>query len=593
MRHFYAFFLLIVLTIIVFGQTASFDFVEIDDQVYLLENPQFNGGLTLENIKWSFTTGYFLNWHPVTWLSYFLDNTVYGMDARGYHISNLIIHLLASLLLYWALFKMTACSAESLIVAVLFACHPQHVQSVAWVAERKDVLSGFFMALTLLLYHRYTVTKKLSAYLLVLLVYALGLMSKPMLVTLPFVLLLLDFWPLGRLAERSEIRRAVLEKLPMLAMAIASSIITFVLQRGGGATLTVEAFGFDERVAIAIQAYGAYLWRTVFPFGFTFFYPLPQEINYLWVSITLAILVIISVVAWRTRKIHPYVLVGWLWYLGTLFPVSGLVQTGQQASADRYTYIPLIGIFIALAFYIHPRIEALPKGRKVMRFGYPAIAIILVVLATLETSYWKNTETLAARGIVVREDNYQAYRQLGNVYRKEGNAPQAERMYRSYFEYEPDSRDVHIDLATVLQNQKKFSEAETVLDACIEKHPEFARAYYNMGVLKGVQGDFATAQKWYVEAIAFPNPRPNYYINYGNVLARLGQLESALEQYDAAIELNPLDHVAHHSRAGALFGLQRTEEAFAAVQQSIALDGSYEPARSLRAAIQAKLKAGQ
>lgn len=312
MRNVYAIPLLVVLNLLVFGQTATFDFIEYDDSTYIVQNPQLNGGLTFENIKWSFATSYFSNWHPTTWLSYFLDNQLYGMDARGYHITNLLLHILATVFLYLALAAMTSLRLESVCVAALFAIHPQHVQSVAWIAERKDVLSGLFFAVTLFCYHRYSIEKNWRWYCATAFAYGLGLMAKPMLVTVPFVLLLLDYWPLGRLSVKSDIRRCVFEKLPLLGLAVASSLITFYVQRSGGTVIEVERWSLPLRVATAIQAYGVYIWRTVYPFNLTFFYPLHAEtVSAFGIIVSLCVIFSGLVAGWFYRKRHPSILVGY------------------------------------------------------------------------------------------------------------------------------------------------------------------------------------------------------------------------------------------------------------------------------------------
>jgi protein O-mannosyl-transferase len=590
MRHSYAIALLIFLNIVVFGQTATFDFVAFDDHTYLLNNPQFKDGLTFENIRWSFTTGYFVNWHPITWLSFFLDNQLYGMDARGYHVTNVIIHILASILIYLALFRMTKKTAESLIVAILFAIHPQHVQSVAWISERKDVLSAFFMGLALLAYHKYTVSKEWRWYCVTALVYALGLMSKPMLVTLPCILLLLDHWPLNRLSTRPEIIRSVLEKLPLLLLAVISSIVTFMAQNNGGATSTIEAMGIIARVAVAANAYTIYLLRTVWPINLTFFYPLViSRIPYDWAIFSGVILILISIFVWRFRKSAPTLAVGWLWYLGMLVPVSGLVQVGGQSSADRYTYIPLIGIFVAIVYTVYPWFQKSPIRVKLSQYGIVIIIVACTFLSFKETYFWKDSPTLAGHGIVIREDNQMAYKILGNYYFFENNMPQAEEFYRKYYALDPNDLNVQLRLGTTLQEQGKYNEAEEMLLGCTESFPENAMANFNMGILMGKQGKNNDANEWYMKAIELDDSDPKFYINYGNLLAQSGDLNLALKQYDYASELTPDDATIYHNRASALYFHGQNDQALKSVQHCLAMDQSYEPARLLLSAIEREI----
>lgn len=586
MRHSYAIGLLILLILIVFGQTATFDFVEYDDHTYLINNPHFHGGMTLENIKWSFTTGYFVNWHPVTWLSFFLDNQLYAMDARGYHITNVIFHILAAILLYLALFKMTAKRTESLIVAILFAIHPQHVQSVAWVSERKDVLSALFMGLTLLAYHRYTQSRLLRWYVATALAFALGLMSKPMLVTLPCVLLLLDHWPLNRLNTKAEIRRAVLEKLPLLAMAVASSIITLLVQSSGGAVSTIEGMGFTARIATAALAYGMYLLHTIWPVNLTFFYPLIiSEIPYPAAALSGAILILISILIWRFRKKTPALAVGWLWYLGTLLPVIGLIQVGGQAYADRYTYIPLTGVFIAVVYTIHPWLQHTPARQRASRYVYLALLVSCLFVSFKETYFWKDTATLAGRGLVVRKDNHLAHQMLGNFYFNQGDMQRAEEFYRSYFELNPNDANVQLRLASVLQEQRKYDEAEEMLRTCIEFFPENAAAHFNMGLVFAARNNVDEAMNWYAKAIGFDDPEPRFHINFANLLAQSGDLDLALQHYDSALQLDPRNLSAHYNQASALFFHHRLTEALEFISKCLEIDPQYEPGQLLLQAI--------
>ena len=588
--HFYTIVFLILMNLAVFGQTVTFDFVSYDDQTYILDNPQMESGLTWENIKWGLTSSYFVSWHPVTWWSYFLDAELYGINAGGFHATNVIIHILATIFLFYALLRMTARYWESLIVAVLFAIHPQHVQSVAWIAERKDVLHAMFMGLTFLAYHRFTLDRKARWYLLTMVMFALGLMSKSMLVTLPCVLFLLDFWPLNRLNDKKEVMRALVEKIPLMGLSIASAVITFVLQDTGGATASVERFGLFGRVINSLNSYVVYLYRTVWPVDLSFFYTLdPENIPVVKGILSALFLVGVTVFAVYTRKRAPQILVGWLWYLGTLVPVIGIVQVGQQANADRYTYIPLIGIFIAVVFTVHPWLQKQELRKRISKMAYVVLLFTLMLMSFKETSFWKDSALLAGRAYDVNKGNHVACHILGNIHRQYGSFEHAERFYRQCLEQRPRATRVRISLAEVLFEQGKLEESEAELLTCHQLLPEDGGVSYQLALIAKGKGNLEETRYWYEQSIQSEEPKAEYFVSYANLMAQQGELENALKAYDMAIDLEPDSLAALHNKASALFSHYRSEEALALVHQVLEIDPTYAPTLGLKEAIEAEL----
>jgi hypothetical protein len=413
-------------------------FINMDDDVYVYENPRVLKGLTIEGVRWAFTAFHISNWHPLTWLSHMTDVTIFGNDARGHHLVNILLHSLNTSLLFLSLFRMTAALWRSALVAALFALHPLHIESVAWIAERKDVLSGLFFMLVLLAYEWYVRRGGRRRYLLVALFLALGLMAKPMLVTVPFLLLLLDLWPLGRTAwaapagggEGSPVSpgRLLWEKVPLLALALVSSGITFLAQRAGGAIKTLEFIGTDLRLANVAVSYVAYIGKTLWPLSLSMYYPFPPEMPPGW-KVGGAVLVTAAVTAAAVfLRRRPYFLVGWLWYLGMLVPVIGLVQVGDQAMADRYAYLPLTGLFVMAVW---GSAELLRGRRRRWSVGAAAgVLLILTPLAARQAGYWKDSITLFSHALSVAPGSHIIHNNLANSLVRAGRTNEAITHYR-------------------------------------------------------------------------------------------------------------------------------------------------------------------
>ena len=452
--------LLLLAVAVVYWRVTDCEFIGFDDGQYVVENPHVHAGLSAQSVTWAFTTTAASNWVPLTWLSYMLDYELYGLNPRGYHLTNLLLHLASSALLLLVLWRTTGARGCSAFVAALFALHPLHVESVAWVAERKDVLCGFFFMLTLWAYTRYAERDfTLGRYGLVLLFLGLGLMAKPMLVTVPAVLLLLDFWPLGRF-ERTRLRTLLLEKVPLLLLAVCAAVPTWLIQASSSATGLVENLGLDLRVGNALLAYVHYIVHFFWPRGLAVFYPHPgADVSIGWAIAAGLLLLGVSVLVLRSTPRRPYLALGWLWYLGMLVPVIGLVQVGEQAMADRYTYLPMIGLTIAVAWGAPDLLE---RWRPRPELVAAATGLVLVTLASLtwvQIGYWRNSVTLFEHALRVTQDNHLAHTNLGVALTERGEHERAIHHYEQALRIKPDYVAAHFNLAVTLVRQDRRAEA--------------------------------------------------------------------------------------------------------------------------------------
>ncbi len=476
---------LAVLTWLVFGQTLWHDFVNYDDPRYVYENTRITGGLTISSIAWALTHVHSLNWHPLTTISHILDCQLYGLKPGWHHFTNVLLHTLAAILLFFALQQMTGAMWRSAFVAAVFAIHPLRVESVAWIAERKDVLSGVFFMLTLLAYAYYVRRPRIARYLLVSFIFACGLMSKPMLVTLPFVLLLLDYWPLARI--KGQFWKRVLEKIPLIALSVVSSVITFLVQKG--AVGQTEELPIFERINNAVVSYVLYIWQMLWPVDLAVFYPHPENRLPLWEIVScLVLLTCVTAVAIALRKRRPYLITGWLWYLGMLVPVIGLVQVGWQGRADRYTYLPQIGLYMAVtwgavdltAFYRHQRTI----------LGTAALLVIgtLTSCAWVQTSYWRDSERLFRHAAAVTTNNDVADNNLGIVFLGQGKADEAISLLQRAADLRPDNGPAHENLAKALLQKGRVTEALTHYRKLLELQPDNMEVHNIVGTVLVQQG---------------------------------------------------------------------------------------------------------
>jgi tetratricopeptide (TPR) repeat protein len=470
---------------VVFAQTFRFDFVNYDDPSYVYQNTRITSGIDFANVAWAFTHVHSENWHPLTTITHMLDCQLHGLNAGWHHFTNVLLHCLAVVLLFVALERMTGALWRSAFVAAVFAVHPLHVESVAWIAERKDVLSALFFMLTLLAYLHYTRTPSIGRYLTVAIVFALGLMSKPMLVTLPFVLLLLDYWPLARFdAHRPktghQLVRLILEKMPLIALSAVSSLITFLAQRG--AIGWTEQLPMSERIINAVVAYVVYIRQMFWPTELAVFYPHPENRLTIWeVGLALIILVGVTAAAFVLRKKAPYFVTGWLWYLGMLVPVIGLLQVGWQGHADRYTYLPQIGLYIAVAWAV----TDLTRSWRFQRIALGTAAVLLIgalsCCAWVQTSYWRNSETLFTHALAVTSNNDVALNNLGIIFLDKGELDEAISKLQAAIDLRPENAPAHDNLAKALLRKGQVAEAMVHYHKFLELDPANVEARNTLG----------------------------------------------------------------------------------------------------------------
>lgn len=512
--------LLGLITFIAFEQVRHNDFVDYDDGVYVTENPNILTGLTLENIKWAFTTNYNTNWHPLTWLSHMLDCQLFGPNPSWHHLSSLLLHIANAMLLFAILNSMTATIWPSVFAAAVFALHPLHVESVAWASERKDVLSTLFWMLTMLAYLGYVRKPNAARYLLTLLAFALGLMAKPMLVTLPFVLLLLDYWPLNRIenislvqpSSRQTIVRLVFEKIPFFIFSTLSSVITFLAQRAGQAVVPLDVLPFHLRLINAVIACARYLGKILWPADLAIFYPINKaELTYGRVLAALALLLAASFIVLKLTRRRRYLPTGWFWFLGTLVPVIGIVQVGGQALADRYTYIPSIGIFIILAFGTAELLKNWKYRKPALSIIASAIILVLLIQTRTQVSYWQNSISLFEHTLAVTKNNATMHYNLGYVYHLQNNIDKAAHHYREALRINPQDADSHNNLGVILRDRNNLDEAVEHFRKTVEINPSFAPAYYNLGRVLRSQGKFDEAIKYLNINLQLQPDRPEIY----------------------------------------------------------------------------------
>jgi tetratricopeptide (TPR) repeat protein len=485
---------LVALSWVVFGQTLWHDFINYDDPNYVYENTNITGGLSIRGIAWALTHIHSMNWHPLTTISHMLDCQIYGLKPGGHHASNVLLHSVAAALLFVALQQMTGAAWRSAFVAAVFAIHPLRVESVAWIAERKDVLSGVFFMLTLLAYAYYVRLPRVSRYLIVIFVFACGLMSKPMLVPVPFLLLLVDYWPLDRL--RGKVWKRVLEKLPLIALSAASSAATLLAQKG--AVGWTEDLPIWERINNAAVSYVLYIWQMLWPVNLAVFYPHPENRLLIWEIISsLLLLICITVVALALRKHRPYLVTGWFWYLGMLVPVIGLVQVGWQARADRYTYLPQIGLYIAITWAIADLTALWRRQRAILSIAAMLTIGVLCWRTWIQTGYWRDSETLFKHVMSVTTNNDVAENNLGIVYLRQGNLDQAVSLLQAAVDLRPDNSPAQENLAKALLQKGDVANALIHYQKLVALQPDNIEVHNILGTVLIQQGRIAEGvEEW-------------------------------------------------------------------------------------------------
>ena len=550
--------MLIAACLFAFGEVARNGFINFDDGIYVIENPHVRSGLKVENIAWAFTTMYATNWHPLTWLSHMLDCQLYGLNPAGHHLNNLFFHIANVLLLFLLLRNATGRFWESAAVAALFALHPLRVESVAWISERKDLLSGFFGMLTMLAYVHYVRRPSPARYTLTLLLFALGLTAKPMLVTLPFVLLLFDFWPLQRCLSGSRGRPAedalprfpgnsapgvgalVLEKVPFLVLSVASSVVTYIAQSKGGAVSSFEVIPLQTRLANALVSYWRYLEKTFWPENLSVFYPHPGSHLALGEIVFAGLfLVAVSVLVLFQARRRPFLVTGWFWFLGMLVPVLGILQVGGQSMADRYTYLPSIGVLLIIVWSLSSLLGRLPHHKTLLAGGFTVIVVSLACVTWVQTGYWKDTETLFGRAAAVTEKNYLAHFLMGDSFSARNKLDMALSEYQKAIAIVPDYADAHNKIGMVFARQGCIEEAIDHYQEALRANPKHTLAHLNMASVLAEQGNLDEAMTHYLQALSMDPDSGAVYNGLGVVMARMQRLDESIYYLSRAVEICP------------------------------------------------------
>jgi tetratricopeptide (TPR) repeat protein len=520
--------LLAVVTAVCFWQVRNFDFTTYDDNSYVYENPHVLSGLNINNVVWAFTTGHTGYWHPLTWLSFMLDCQLFGANAGEMHLVNLFLHIANALLLFAVFKKMTGSQWPSAFVAAVFAIHPMHVESVAWIAERKDVLSAFFWLLTLAAYIGYVRRPSALRYILMLAIFGIALLAKPMAVTLPFVLLLLDYWPLNRfdlqsknsgsgkkpktapnLSRHSVLYRLVIEKIPFFALSGALSVITFLIQLESGIAAKVENFSLSNRFSNAFISYAKYIGKLVWPENLAVFYPYDTgSFTVMRVSLSVLLLAAITILVIYFGAKKKYLVTGWFWFVGTLVPVIGFVQSGGQAFADRYTYIPYIGLSIMAAWGLPELLSKLAHRKIIVGVSMLVVVAVLGACTKRQADYWKNTTTLFSHAIDVTKDNYIAYMALADELSNQGKNNLAFEYYTKSLKIQPTNAYAYNNLGLALQSEGKYAQALVHFGKAVEIMPDLGKARYNFSKALAMQGQTEKALQQFRETIRLMPDQP-------------------------------------------------------------------------------------
>jgi protein O-mannosyl-transferase len=613
--------LLVLVTIAVYWPTTRCDFVHIDDPEYVTDNPHVQSGLTFESMSWACWNPVCFNWHPLTVWSHALVYQLCGLQPWGHHLANVLLHALNAGLVFVLLQQMTGAAWRSLLVAALFTVHPLRVESVAWVAERKDVLSGFFGLLVLIAYVRYAqksvisnqwsvnsspssgmpaadsrprttdhwsliTDHRLLFYFLSLFFFVLGLLSKPMLVTWPFVMLLLDYWPLGRLQLKTQDSRLrtslplLIEKLPFCILAALVSVVTFVVQQGGGAVAAVEHLPLGARVENALISYGRYLGKLFWPTELAIYYPHPGRWPLEKVLLAGGLLLGLSVLFFRQRRRAPFLLMGWLWFLGALVPVIGLVQVGDQAMADRYTYLPSLGVLILVVWGAceltrHWRYQVLAWSVAV------GVAVVFcLALTRQQIGYWRDSEALFRHAVEVTQNNEFAHNNLGVALDRNAHLDEAIRQFQEAVRLQPSHSVSHYNLGIALDKKGQMAEAIHQFQEAIRLRPAYAEAHYNLGIALGRKGQMDQAIRQYEEAIRLKPAYAEAHNDLGIALGRKGQMDLAIRQFQEAVRLRPAYAEAHFNLGLALGLRGQSAEAIRYFEEALKAKPDYPEAHN-------------
>jgi len=556
---FFACFILTVGIFSVFGQAVNYDFLAYDDYAFVANNPHIKEGLTKESLKWAFTSTHACFWKPVTWLSYLLDIEIFGTSPFGFHFTNIILHYFNTLLLFAVLYFMTGALWPCVAVGLLFGIHPLHVESVAWVSERKDVLSTFFMMLAVGAYGAYVKIPSWRRYGAVTLFFILGLMAKPMLVTLPFIFLLLDYWPLNRTrlnpcetSQTLHLSTLIKEKIPFFVLAIGFCILTAVAQQKCGALASVGDIGFELRIKNALVSYFLYLKNTVFPSQLSIFYPYPDTIP-LWAAGGAAIFILlVSIGILCFHRNCPWLVTGWFWYLGTLIPVIGLVQSGDFSMADRFTYIPLVGIFIMFSWTAQKVWTGRPALKKWIILFFGVAILVLGAVGYRQAEYFKNSLTLFERAVSVNPDNWLALNNLGITYNEMGKHREGIQCFQKALAIKPVFVEALNNLAGTFVKTGRIEEGLGYYRRAIELMPNFSGTYYNLAVALEASGRLKNAEDSYKKVLKMNPQNAEALNNLGVIQGRLQRTGEGMKNIKKALEINP-NYAEAHYNMGNLF----------------------------------------
>jgi len=580
----------LVLTLLTLGAyhaVGGHAFIRFDDYAYVVDNPHVRQGLSPQGLSWAFRAFYHSYWHPVTWLSHMADVSLFGLDAAGHHLTNLLFHCANACMLFWVFWRMSAAFWPSALMAALFALHPMNVESVAWVAERKNVLSTFFWMLTLLAYERYVRRPGTWRYAWVLCAFTIGMLSKPMLVTLPCVLLLLDFWPLGRLGPAISQPRSlgrllpfVWEKIPLMTIGILVVWVAGRSARIAGHAVSFDAVSLGLRCANAVVSYVKYMGGMLWPARLAVYYPYPDGIAPWQILGASALLVLMSLLMLRASGRRPYLAVGWLWFVGSLVPAIGLVQNGLwPAMADRFAYVPMIGLFAASSWGLADLVGRLTRWRRTVSGVAAGVLLALLFGAThMQVAYWRDSRTLFAHAVRVTPDNSRAYFSLGHALAVEGKLSDAMDSYRRALEIEPAFPEAHNNLAHALFVKGRTAEAERHYRQALAIDPEYTEAYNNLAHLRFTRGDPNDARELLQRALQIDPQYGSAHSNLANVYAAMGQKAAAAEHYRRAIDTAPERAEFHFAYGRFLIQQERHAEAGRQLAEAIRLRPDYADA---------------
>jgi len=547
---------LFIIILTVYMQVGDFQFVNLDDYYYVKRNTHVINGITIQNLIWAFTTFDVGNWHPITWLSHMVDVQLFGLDPRGHHLTSVAIHAISSLLLLFLFFRLTGSLWQSSFVAALFGLHPLHVESVAWVAERKDVLSAFLEFFTLILYAEYVIRRKKSLYFLALLSFLLALMAKPMAITIPIIMLLIDYWPLNRYNVEKEnhglcksidnVNTFIKEKIPFFLCSFFSGIITIYAQQKAGAIIVISKVSIFVRIENALIAYVKYIGKTFYPVKLGVYYPFNLSIPLSQVISSFLILLFITILVINLRRRYPYLLVGWFWFIVTLIPVIGLIQVGGQSMADRYSYIPLIGLFIMLSWGVPDIINGIKYQAGIQTFLACAVIFVMIGLSWQQIGYWRDSITLYKHSLLFTSNSHLVNNNLGQAFVEIGDYDAAIIEYNKVLQIFPYDENTLINIGDAYIKQGNLDAAILTYQNILRLHPNNLIAINSLGAVLILKKDNDAVIRLYQEAIKYNPNNAEMHEMLGTAYASKGNLDTAILEFKIALQINPNNSNIHN-----------------------------------------------